>query len=152
MELEYQTDRKKHKINPSNSCLACRSKLQLLSPHSPGRPEWSHILNVSALSHDIGAKKVGGRWGGVIQPGRRNEGDAGHSQSWVANRLTSKPCLDRTGKSLNRKSACYEPVGGRSTVRRGTFEETRGCLSGQNPVDEQPFSCDQATAARGWFR
>lgn len=32
--------------------------------------------------------------------------------------------------------------------RGGAFEDTRGCLSGRNPVDEQPFSCDQATAAR----
>lgn len=42
-------------------------------------------------------------------------------------RLTSKPCLDRTRKSLNRKSACFEAVGGRSTAGRGTFEE-RGAV------------------------
>lgn len=58
MELEYQTDHKKQKLQ---LCLACRSKLQLPSPHSSEHPEWSHILNVSALSHDVGAKGLGGR-------------------------------------------------------------------------------------------
>lgn len=63
MELEYQTDRKKHKLR---LCLACSSKLQLPSPHSSERPEWSHILDVSASSHDVGARGAGGG-GGVYQ-------------------------------------------------------------------------------------
>lgn len=70
MELEYQTDRKKHILQ---LCLACSSKLQLPSPHSSERPEWSHILDVSASSHDVGAR--GAVVGvGFIKPGRWNEG------------------------------------------------------------------------------
>lgn len=89
----------------------------------------------------------GGGWRGRGLSNQKDEmrGHYGHSQSLVAfSGFTAKPCLDRTQRSHKRKDTCHEA--GIYLQTRGGRLESDG-LSGLNPVDEQPFSCDQATCS-----